>query len=104
MEPNAGGLEVDTVDVFPYLERVDLAKIDIEGGEWAIVGDPRFRELGVPTIVLEYHSDQAPAADPRAASLKAVREAGYEARVVDEFGPDQGMIWAWRPDDLSARS
>ncbi len=96
IEPGEGTIEVKAVDVFPFFENVDLAKVDIEGGEWAILGDPRFRQLDVPAIVLEYHPDQAPGPDPRAAALEAVRGAGYEAEVVDEFGPGQGMLWAWR--------
>lgn len=96
IEPQHGGLQVEAVDVFPYFEGIDLAKVDIEGGEWAILGDPRFRTLDVPAVVLEYHSDQAPGPDPRGLALEAVRDAGYEAEVVDEFGPGQGMLWAWR--------
>jgi FkbM family methyltransferase len=96
IEPGEGTIDVEAVDVFPFLETVDLAKVDIEGGEWAILGDPRFRQLEVPAIVLEYHPDQAPGADPRTLALEAMRSAGYEAEVVDEFGPGQGMIWAWR--------
>ena len=91
-----GDAEVEAVDVFPYFEDVDFAKVDIEGGEWEILGDPRFKELGLTALALEYHRDQAPGADPRALALEAVRQAGYEARVVDEFGPGQGMLWAWR--------
>jgi len=104
IEPDAGGLDVEAVDVFPYFDGVDLAKVDIEGGEWAILADPRFRQLAVPALVLEYHPDQAPGPDPRAAALAAIGEAGYEAEVVDEFGPGQGMLWAWRPAVSSARS
>lgn len=96
IESGAGAIEVEAVDVFPYLDGVDFAKVDIEGGEWAILGDARFSDLAVPVIVLEYHPDQAPGPDPRASALEAVRAAGYEARVVDEFGPGQGMLWAWR--------
>jgi FkbM family methyltransferase len=91
-----GGSEVEAVDVFPYLEDVDFAKVDIEGGEWEILRDPRFKDLGLAALALEYHPDQAPGADPRAIALDAVRQAGYEARVVDEFAPGQGMLWAWR--------
>jgi hypothetical protein len=96
IEPGEGTIEVEAVDVFPYLERADLAKVDIEGGEWAILADPRFRELEVPAIVLEYHPDQAPGDDPKVLALEAVKGAGYEARVVEEFAPGQGMLWAWR--------
>jgi FkbM family methyltransferase len=96
IEAGEGSTPVQAVDVFPFLEGVDLAKVDIEGGEWAILGDPRFRTVNVPAIVLEYHPDQAPGPDPRGLALNAVRDAGYEARVVDEFGPGQGLVWAWR--------
>ena len=91
-----GGAEVDGVDVFPYLEQADLAKIDIEGGEWAILDDPRFPELDLTALVLEYHPDQAPGPDSRALALDAFRTAGYETRVATEFGPGHGMVWAWR--------
>jgi FkbM family methyltransferase len=98
----AGGRsEVEAVDVFPYLGSADLAKIDIEGGEWAILSDPRLRELGLTALVLEYHPDQAPGVDPRALALDALRAAGYEARVVEEFGAGHGMLWAWRPDAVA---
>lgn len=95
IEPG-GGTEVEAIDVFPYFEDADLAKVDIEGGEWSLLADPRFGELGLTALVLEYHPDQAPGPDPRALALDAVRAAGYEARVVEEFGVGHGMLWAWR--------
>jgi FkbM family methyltransferase len=104
IEPDRGGMEVEAVDVFPYFEGVDFAKVDIEGGEWAILADPRFHGLSVPALALEYHPDQAPGPDPRTLALEAVRGAGYEAEVVQEFGPGQGMLWAWRPADEAAGS
>ena len=91
-----GGTEVEALDVFPYFEGVDFAKVDIEGGEWAILGDPRFRELGLSALALEFHPDQAPGPDPKSLALDAVHTAGFDARVVYEFGPGQGMLWAWR--------
>jgi FkbM family methyltransferase len=91
-----GGAEVDAVDVFPYLEQADLAKIDIEGGEWAILDDPRFQELDLPALVLEYHPDQAPGPDSRQLAFDAMHAAGFETSVAIEFGPGHGMLWAWR--------
>lgn len=104
IEPGAGSAEVETVDVFPHLDGVDLAKVDIEGGEWALLLDPRFRQIEVPLLVVEYHADQAPDDNPCAAALAAMRGAGYEARVFEEFGAGQGLLWAWRPEVSSARS
>jgi FkbM family methyltransferase len=95
IEPG-GGTEVEAVDVFPYFEEADLAKVDIEGGEWVLLADPRFRNLGLTALVLEYHPDQATGPDPRGLALEAVRAAGYEACVVEEFGAGHGMLWAWR--------
>ena len=92
-----GNDEVDAVDIFPYLDRADLAKIDIEGGEWPILGDQRFAALRTPVLVLEYHADLCPRHDPRAAAFAAVTEAGYKTLATWEF-PGQGMLWAWKPD------
>jgi FkbM family methyltransferase len=96
IEPEGSGMYVDAVDVFPYLEGIDLAKVDVEGAEWAVLTDPRFLQLQVPALVLEYHPDQAPGSDPRRLALEIVEGAGYETKLVFEFSPDQGMFWAWR--------
>ena len=89
--------EVDAVDIFPYLDRADFAKIDIEGGEWPILGDERFTALCTPVLVLEYHSDLCPMDDPRETAFTAVTDAGYQTMSTWEF-PGQGMLWAWKPD------
>ena len=89
--------EVEAVDIFPYLTQADFVKIDIEGGEWPILGDERFATLRTPVIVLEYHPDMCAADDPREAAFAAVRQAGYETLETREFTPGQGMFWAWKP-------
>jgi FkbM family methyltransferase len=47
-EPLSDLPEVSAVDVFPHLQDADLLKIDIEGGEWPLLTDTRFRDLSVP--------------------------------------------------------
>jgi FkbM family methyltransferase len=89
--------EVDSVDIFPYLDRADFAKIDIEGGEWPILVDDRFTALRTPVLVLEYHSDLCPMEDSREAAFTAVSKAGYRTTATWEL-PGQGMLWAWKPD------
>ncbi len=97
IEPGDGPEQVDAVDVFPHLERADFAKIDIEGGEWAILGDDRFGELRTPVLVLEYHADLCPKPDPRVAALDALSRAGY--RTIETWAfPGQGMLWSWKPE------
>lgn len=90
--------EVAAVDIFPHLEAADLAKIDIEGGEWPILADERFPALRTPVLVLEYHSDLCPSDDPREAAFAAVHGAGYRTLATREFAPGQGMLWAWKPE------
>lgn len=52
------------VDVFPYLGDADLVKMDIEGGEWALLADERLAEIRPKTIVLEYHPRLCPNVRP----------------------------------------
>lgn len=94
---------VEAIDVFPHLEGADLIKIDIEGGEWELLADPRFAELEARAVVLEYHRNGCPGPDPRRAALEALTGAGYRSKVIHET-PDtedpfegQGMAWGWRP-------
>jgi FkbM family methyltransferase len=98
--PNAIAVRIE--DVMPVLARSDLAKIDIEGSEWALLSDARLREAGPDALVLEYHADGCPTADPQRAASDLLTAAGY--RIVppprpfydDEFPPGQGMLWAVR--------
>lgn len=97
-----GGIEVEAIDAFALAAelRPDLVKSDMEGGEWALLGDPRLRELTARAIVMEYHPHLCPApADPREAAFTRLREAGYT--VADAPGPagtpeGVGTLWAWR--------
>lgn len=95
-----GNLTVVSVDVFSYLEGVDLLKIDIEGAEWALLADPRFAGVSARAVALEYHPRGCPSSDARAAAHETLRAAGYDT--VDHDSPsfaglaNQGMVWAWK--------
>jgi FkbM family methyltransferase len=87
-------IEVTTIDVFPELTEVDLLKIDIEGAEWELLADPRFVELRPRVVVLEYHEQGCPSADPPAAAERALRAAGLDvvrAGHKPQFGA--GILW-----------
>jgi FkbM family methyltransferase len=102
IDPGSGAGDVEALDVFPYLERADFAKIDIEGGEWPILQDHRFLTLRTPALVLEYHVDLSPG-DPRKLSLELLAAAGYRTELSWNF-PAQGMVWAWKPELERLRS
>ncbi len=96
--PGDGGdaTSVPAVDVLPRLSDADLLKVDIEGAEWAILADPRFRSSRVPAIVLEYHSHLCPADDPGALAERLLDGAGYATETIFDRGDGVGMLWAYR--------
>jgi hypothetical protein len=72
--------------------------MDIEGGEWAILGDPRFAAGPPQVVVMEHHPEGSPGPDPRAAALEALARAGLTATASIFLRADgYGMLWAWRP-------
>ena len=88
---------VDAEDVLPLMQRADLVKIDIEGGEWAILADPRFGDGEARAIVLEYHPDDCPSTEPRNEAERFLVSAGFEivpGPSKPEFGT--GVLWGWR--------
>jgi FkbM family methyltransferase len=89
---------VPIVDVLPELQDADLVKIDIEGGEWPILQDPRFADLRVGALVIEYHPQGNPQADTTAAVRGLLAEAGF--RVGEPFDEHDGvgLIWGWRDE------
>ncbi|HEX5194233.1 MAG TPA: FkbM family methyltransferase [Solirubrobacteraceae bacterium] len=97
-EPRDDAITVSAVDLFALDDRVDLLKVDIEGGEWALLCDPRLPSLDAAVIVIEWHWRFAPGPDPHGAVRRSLCAAGYEI-VTDEPDPAVGigLIWAARP-------
>jgi FkbM family methyltransferase len=100
-----GTIDVPMVDVFAEDSNVDLLKIDIEGAEWAILTDPRLSDLKARAVVLEWHTRDCPAPDPRAEAVRLLRAAGY-TNVLDvgdsPVRRTDGVLWAWRPSSAHA--
>jgi FkbM family methyltransferase len=89
---------VPALDAFPYLERADLIKIDIEGGEWAILNDPRFADLRPAAVVLEFHPHMSPRPDTHAAAVELLSRTGLEIADGPDYGSGQGVLWGWRTE------
>lgn len=90
---DAGGEPVSAVDVLARLSEFDLAKIDIEGGEWELLGDSRFAEVAPRALALEFHTHLAP---PDADAEGALQTAGYSIERRLRFGEGHGLLWALR--------
>ncbi len=97
----ADTIEVPAVDLFKQ-PPTDLLKIDIEGAEWAILGDARLASHPARAIVLEWHSRMCPALHPRHAARELLEAAGYAAIEADgEETPGDatrvnGVMWGLR--------
>lgn len=94
-EEEGSARRVQVEDVLPRLDGTDLLKMDIEGGEWPILCDPRFAGCDVGAICLEYHPHLCPEESPRAAAERLLHGAGYRTELLFDR-PDAGMLWAWR--------
>jgi FkbM family methyltransferase len=90
-----GTVSVEMIDVLPLLKDRHLIKIDIEGSEWPILFDERFRDLDAIAIAMEWHAHGCPSADPGAAAEAALVEAGFTVRHASSE-TDCGTLWAWR--------
>ena len=101
-----GAVEVRTADVLPDVLDADAIKLDIEGAEWPILLDERFRRVQAAVISLEYHPAGCPSADPRQLVLGLLTELGYEVNELAlPFAPDGvGMVVAWRKPDKTSSS
>ena len=94
--PTASSIEVPIHDVLALLAGADLVKMDIEGGEWAILCDPRFRAAPPRALVLEYHPRACPGGDARRAAESALAAAGLTVQPLWHRADGHGMLWAWR--------
>jgi FkbM family methyltransferase len=96
------GFSVPVRDIYEVLrsESFDLMKMDIEGSEYPILDDPRFYDLRIPLVVLEWHRT----ADPRYGREwceARMQAAGYEVRRGCEFA-EFGLLWGVRTDAFAA--
>ena len=91
-----GATTVPIRDVLPAIAAADLVKLDIEGGEWEILSDPRFRSSPPRALVMEYHPYRCPGGDARKTAEAALRNAGMTVSTIWHHDDGHGMLWAWR--------
>lgn len=96
------GYEVEVVDVFPLLadRRIDILKIDIEGSEYELLEDPRFGELDIRAVIVEWHEreDRLGGCAWCSERLKAL---GFQTLPVFEH-KTYGMMWGYQKHTESA--
>jgi FkbM family methyltransferase len=88
-------VRVPVRDVLPLIEDSDVVKVDIQGGEWEILQDPRLRALRPRAVVLEYHPYLCPEESVFPCAARLLTSAGYELGPHAEGVDGEGTLWAW---------
>lgn len=92
--PVAGS--IPAVDIFDHLTDADFVKMDIEGGEWPILADPRLADLGAMTWVIEFHRAGAPSLPANEAARHLFEAAGFTVGHEELNYWGHGTLWAWK--------
>lgn len=88
--------QVQVADLFQILTgAIDILKIDIEGGEYELLDDPRFHELNVRVLVVEWHKTPD-RSDGRMWCIERLHNLGYRTQIGLETLPAAGLIWGFR--------
>jgi hypothetical protein len=92
----ADTIQVPATDVLPLLGGFDLVKLDVEGGEWDILHDPRFPEAAPPAIALEYHARASRTGVPGAEARAVLEAVGYRVIGAPEKQDGMGTLWGYK--------
>jgi FkbM family methyltransferase len=95
-EQEANVVEIPLLDFYELAAGMDFVKIDIEGGEWPILRDPRLANLQARVVAMEWHTHSCHSSYPELEVKNLLRRAGYEVLAEPPLGKDVGFVWAWR--------
>ena len=87
---------IPAIDIFEHLFGADFVKMDIEGGEWPILADPRLADLGPMTWVIEFHRAGAPSLPAHEAARSLFEAAGFTVGHEELNYWGHGTLWAWK--------
>jgi FkbM family methyltransferase len=93
----SGRLPIKVRDFFTEFgtQTIDLLKMDIEGGEYAILKDQRFETLDVRMIVLEWHNT-AEISNGWQWCSERLSSLGYSLADGKLRYANAGILWAWK--------
>lgn len=93
----SGTISIKVRDLFEEIgnEKIDLLKMDIEGGEYSILGDRRFEKLNVQTLVLEWHNTEKIDNGLEWSKTRLI-SLGYQVIEGQLNYEKAGILWGWK--------
>ncbi len=90
-------LQIKVCDFFTWAgtKTIDLLKMDIEGGEYAILNDQRLETVNIRTIVLEWHNTKEIFNGYQWCSDR-LTAVGYKVIDGKLRYANAGILWAWK--------
>ena len=98
LSPGPNCMPVHVLNFFDAVggQRIDLLKMDCEGGEYPLLMSARFPELDIRTLVLEWHaSPERPNAYGEICTR--LRSLGWSLEAYQVPSCPVGIIWAYKP-------
>lgn len=97
-DEDVASVVVRAVDAYEHIANVDLVKIDIEGGEWELLADPRLATAfgAFQALVLEHHGRHCPTDNPRATATQLLAAAGFDVQPQGAMVGGVGLLWSVR--------
>ncbi|MEA5581256.1 FkbM family methyltransferase [Nodularia harveyana UHCC-0300] len=90
-------LPIKVCDFFTWMgtQTIDLLKMDIEGGEYAILNDKRLETVNIRKIVLEWHNTEEIPNGHQWCSDR-LTALGYKVTDGQLRYANTGILWAWK--------
>jgi FkbM family methyltransferase len=93
---------VAAVDAFELIDGADIVKMDIEGSEWPILSDPRFRHVRIGRLLVEYHPWACPEEDSTWMITNLMERAGFEVLPMEEWSPERAVVLAGKDEPVGS--
>lgn len=86
------------LDVSAMVRGADLLALNMQGGEWGVVGDGQLARSAARVVFLEPHRRGCPEEDPVACGERLLRDAGFRLARRSAGAGGRVVLCAWRPE------
>jgi hypothetical protein len=87
----------EPLDVSAMLLQADLLALNMQGGEWGVLGDGALARSAARVVFLEAHRRGCPVEDPVACGERLLLDAGFRLARTSPGAGGNVVLCAWRP-------